>query len=86
MKKRETPSIFPKVNIYVPSYRLLDEPGPNGSYFEGKEVEAEVLTLHLSTWKMRVRYFNSSKNQYESLDIPIEEFFKHYKIVPVEKV
>jgi hypothetical protein len=43
------------------------------------EVECEVLTVHLKTGTMRIRFKWLGKN--ETRNIPTEEFWEQYKLV-----
>jgi len=52
-------------------------------------IEVEVLTLNLRTGSMRVRsvekiaWDTDDKPEIRAFDLPIDDFFKSYKIVPV---
>jgi hypothetical protein len=63
----------------MPCWKLVGE--GKDCHLEGKEVEADVVTIHLLTRKMRVRFYNEAQGKFQSRDISIDEFDKNYQII-----
>lgn len=69
---------LPKIRIFAPCWKLVGE--GQDCHWEGKEVDAEVTTLHLESGKMRVRYIDADGKR-KCIDVPMDVFDRHYKVV-----
>ena len=69
---------LPNFRIFAPIWKLTGE--GQGCHWEGKEVDAEVLTLHLESGKMRVRYILAD-GKLKCIDVPMDIFDRHYEVV-----
>jgi hypothetical protein len=58
--------------------------GAGVEYYAFDEVECEVLSLHLNTHTMRVRYIDPTTKKIQTTDDSADVFFKNFKIVPID--
>lgn len=72
------PQELPKVKVHCACWKL-EGSGPS-TRWTGRDVDAEVLTVHIEKNKMRVRYVDSDGKP-KTMDVDAQPFFARYNIV-----
>ena len=78
---------LPRLNVFYNAHHL--EGKGNNCHWVGQNIDVEVVSLHFNTGSMRVRsveklpHYDGDIPTIRSFDMSCEEFFKHYKLVPV---
>lgn len=69
-----------KVKVRVPNPAFTNETKDFVEYYVNVEVEAEVLTVHFNTGKMRIR-FNDLFGNIKTADVDSAAFFETFSVV-----
>ena len=76
---------LPKIEMEVLIYNPECTKGSGLPFYSTATKEVEVLTLHLRTHSMRIRYEdtdpNTGKKKIRTTDVSLDHFFDYYSIV-----